>query len=278
VKKRLSIRKFAYATPFILLGAIWLIPILFQLTTSFKSLEETYLKTQTIFPKRWTLEAFHDAFTLIPLVRYYANSLIVAGIVTVCVLITSALAGYSFAKHRFFGKNILFLFILATMMVPFQVIMIPLYIIMKDIHLHNSFGGLILPGIGSAFGIFLMTQFMKTIPDDLIDAARIDGLNEVAVFSRIIVPLSMAATATLAIFTFLWNWDSFLWPLIVTDSEKLRTIPVGMVFFQQTAGGYTIKYPHVMAISILAMFPTTIIFLFLQRYFVKAITLTGIKG
>jgi multiple sugar transport system permease protein len=278
MKKWWTFRGFVYLCFFVLLAFVWLIPIVFQVTTSFKSLEETYLKVQTILPRRWTVQAFRDAFSMIPLVRYYMNSLIVAGIVTVSVLATSTLAAYSFAKHRFFGKQILFLFILATMMVPFQVVMIPLYIIMTNLHLHNSYAGLVLPGVGSAFGIFLMTQFMKTIPDDLIDAARIDGLNEVAVFSRIILPLSMAATATLAIFTFLWSWDSFLWPLVVTDSERLRTIPVGMVFFQQTAGGYTIKYPHVMAISILAMFPTTVIFLFLQRYFVKAITLTGIKG
>jgi len=275
MKKWWTFRGFVYLCFFVLLAFVWLIPIVFQVTTSFKSLEETYLKVQTILPRRWTVQAFRDAFSMIPLVRYYMNSLIVAGIVTVSVLATSTLAAYSFAKHRFFGKQILFLFILATMMVPFQVVMIPLYIIMTNLHLHNSYAGLVLPGVGSAFGIFLMTQFMKTIPDDLIDAARIDGLNEVAVFSRIILPLS---TATLAIFTFLWSWDSFLWPLVVTDSERLRTIPVGMVFFQQTAGGYTIKYPHVMAISILAMFPTTVIFLFLQRYFVKAITLTGIKG
>ena len=263
---------------FAIVAAVWLFPILFQVTTSFKSLEETYLAVQTVFPRTWTLRAFRDAFSLIPLVHFYMNSLIVAAVVTVCVLATSTLAAYSFAKHRFFGKTVLFLFILSTMMVPFQVVMIPLYIIMKNLHLHNSYAGLILPGIGSAFGIFLMTQFMKTIPDDLIDAARIDGVREIGIFWRVILPLSMAATATLAIFTFLWNWDSFLWPLIVTDSEKLRTLPVGMVFFQQTAGGYTIKYPHVMAISILAMFPTTVVFLFLQKYFVKAITLTGIKG
>jgi ABC-type glycerol-3-phosphate transport system permease component len=278
MKSRWTIGGSLYLFFFVVLAVVWLFPIVFQITTAFKSLEETYLKVQTVFPRRWTFKAFRDAFTLIPLVRYYLNSLIVAAIVTICVLITSSLAAYSFAKHRFFGRQVLFLFILATMMVPFQVVMIPLYIIMKNLRLHNSYAGLVLPGVGSAFGIFLMTQFIKTIPNDLIDAARIDGLAEFAVFMRVILPLSMAAIATLAIFTFLWNWDSFLWPLIVTDSERLRTIPVGMVFFQQTAGGYTVKYPHVMAISILAMFPTTVVFLFLQRYFVKAITLTGIKG
>jgi multiple sugar transport system permease protein len=210
-----------------------------------------------------------------PMGRFYWNSLYVATISTVAVLFTSSLGGYIFEKFRFPGKEILFVGIVATMMVPFPVRVIPLYIIFRDLGLLDTLAGLYVGALMSAYGIFLMRQFMKGIPGQLLDAARIDGSSEFRTFSQIVLPLCKPAMSALGIFHFMTEWDSFLWPLLVIDSVQRRTLPLGLAAYRHGFG--MLEWHKIMASAMLAMIPVLIVFLIGQRQFIEGITLTGIK-
>jgi multiple sugar transport system permease protein len=189
-------------------------------------------------------------------------------------LIFSSLAAYAFARLNFRGRNVLFLVVLATMMVPIQVLLIPSYLIVQSVGWQNTFQALIIPRMVSAFGIFLLRQFYLSIPRDLDEAAMIDGATRFGVWWRIILPLSRPALATLAIFAFLFSWNDFLWPLIVTDDPNMRTIQLGLVMFQ---GRYTTNWTLLMAGTVTATIPTILAFLFGQRQFIESIALSGVK-
>ncbi|MBA7542099.1 L-arabinose transport system permease protein AraQ [subsurface metagenome] len=206
--------------------------------------------------------------------RYYLNSVIVACSVTVFVLFTSSLAGFIFAKYDFAGKELLFLLVLSTMMIPFQVIMISLFMIMMWLHWIDRLRAMIVPGMVSAFGIFLMRQFISTIPNDLLDAARIDGYSDFGIYFRLIIPNIKPVLSALAIFTFMWSWNDFLWPLVITNSIRSRTLTVGLAMY--TLKWWT-QYNLVMAGSLLVIGPVVIVFLILQKKFVTGITLSGMK-
>jgi len=207
--------------------------------------------------------------------RYFLNSVVVALCTVVSVLFTSTLAGYAFAKFSFPGKRILFLFVLSTMMIPFQIRMVPLYIMVNSWKLSDTYTGLILPGLVDAFGIFLMRQFIASIPNDLIDAARIDGASEPGIFLRMILPLVQPALSALAIFTLIGNWEAFLWPLLITNKEYMRTLPIGLASF---SGRYLSRFDLQMAASTIAILPMIVMFFVLQRRFIQGVTLTGLKG
>jgi multiple sugar transport system permease protein len=262
----------------VLVSATILFPFYWTVLTSFKSVPETITMPPTFFPREPVgFSNYQEVLRRVPVLSFYRNSIIVASCVTLATLLTSSLAGYIFAKFDFFAKRFLFIAILATMMIPFQVIVIPVYIIFKNLGLLDTLWALIIPGLVSAYGIFLMRQFMKTIPDELIDAGRIDGCSEFGIFWRIVIPLCKPALSALGIFAFMASWDDFFWPLLVLRTQDRLTLPIGVNMFGSwfIAGNYT---PLIMAIATMAMLPVLVIFLIAQRQFIEGITLSGLKG
>jgi multiple sugar transport system permease protein len=210
-----------------------------------------------------------------PFGRYFFNSLIVGVCTTLLNVFFAALTGYGFAKYNFWGKNFLFISILSTLMIPFQAIMVPLFIIVRDFGWLNTYQGLIIPWAISAFGVFLMRQFILSIPNELMDAARIDGDSEFGIFWHVILPLSKTPLVTLAIFTFLDSWNNLLWPLIIITKTDMRTVSLGLTEFQTLHGT---AYNLLMAGSTIATIPILLLFIFLQRYFIRGVVLSGLKG
>jgi multiple sugar transport system permease protein len=258
------------------LGAIlMLLPFAYMISTSFKSLGEVFRTPIQWIPSELRWDNYETPLREHPIGRYFRNSFIVGFSVTLLNLLTCSLAGYSFAKFKYLGRDLLFGIVLATMMVPLASMIIPLFILVKNLGWVDSYLGLIIPAGTSAFGIFLMRQHMLAIPDDLLDAARLDGSSEPRIFFGIVLPMSRAALSSLAIFIFMWNWDSFFWPLLVTTDESYRTLPLGIALFESS---YGTNYPQLMAVAFLAMLPVLIVFLVLQRNFIEALTMSGIKG
>ena len=252
------------------------VPLYYMFTTSFKAEAEVFAMPVHWIPHSFLPQNYVDAFLAAPFPRYFWNSLLVAVIVVGSTVLFSALAGYGFAKFDFPGRRLAFLFILSTMMIPFQVLLIPLFVVVHQLGWTNSYAGLIIPGALSAFGVFLMRQACLTLPDELMDAARIDGAREVGIFIRIVLPLLKPAIATLAILTFLGSWNNFLWPLIVVTKDELFTLPVGMTVFQQPMQAP--YWTYIMAVSTVATLPVVIVFLLLQRYFIEGVVVSGLKG
>jgi alpha-1,4-digalacturonate transport system permease protein len=207
--------------------------------------------------------------------QYAINSIIIAVVSTVLAVSLNGLAGFAFAKYDFPGRTVLFYMVLATLMVPFQITMLPIYVTVAKLGLINSYWGVILPGTASAFGIFLIRQFMQSIPNELLDAARIDGCSEFGIFLRIVVPLSGSVLAVLAIFTFLFRWNDYLLPLLVLNRQQMFTLPIGITNF---IGEYRAEWSLVMAASLISILPTVALFLFFQRFFVRGIAMSGMKG
>jgi multiple sugar transport system permease protein len=260
---------------FLLAGAVvMLVPFYWTVITAFKIPAETITFPIIWIPSEITFEHLQKAWQANFLI-YYRNSTIVALAVLTGNIFTSTLAGFIFAKFDFPLKNLLFLLILSTTMVPFAVILIPLYLIITVfLHLKDTLWAMIIPALISPFGIFMMRQFIQTIPDELLDAARIDGASDWRVFWQMIMPLSRPALSALAIFHFIWIWNDFLWPLIVTDSDRSRTLPIGVVLF---AFQRWQQYNVVIAGSLLIVIPLVIFYFIFQRAFVQGIVLTGMK-
>lgn len=256
-------------------AALILMPFAYMISTAFKTRGEVFSQPVQWIPKQVNLNNFRDALAAYPITRYFWNSVIVGVSVTLLNLVTCSLAGYGFAKFSFVGRNLLFGIVLATMMIPLSSMIIPLFLIVKWLGWVDTYWGLILPAGTSAFGIFLMRQHMASIPEDLLDAARLDGAGEPRIFASIVLPLSKTALSSLAIFIFMWNWDSVLWPLLVATGDRYRTLPLGVALFESS---YGTNYPQLMAVALLAMLPVLIVFLVLQRNFVEAMTLSGVKG
>jgi ABC-type glycerol-3-phosphate transport system permease component len=258
-----------------LLGALLMLaPFIWMLSTSFKPRAETISFPPALLPKHWTLQNYVDVFDRLNIGRLYVNTLVVSLTKTVIMVYTSTLLGYVFGKFQFRGRDTLFLLLLSTMILPFEVYMIPLYVMMVDANLGNTWLALIVPYIFSAWAMFLFRQFMYSIPNDLIDAARIDGASESYIFHRIILPLARAALATLISFYFMWNWNDFLWPLIVIADSDKQMLPVGLATF---ANEVSSDYGVVMAGASLAIIPVLIVFTFMQRQIIQGIALTGLK-
>jgi multiple sugar transport system permease protein len=255
---------------------IFCIPVYFMVTTSVKAEAEVFALPIHWIPREFKPENYPGAFATAPFGRYFYNSVVVALATVASTLFFSALAGYGFAKFDFPGKNLAFLFVLSTMMIPFQILLIPLYVVVYNLGWTNNYAGLIVPGALSAFGVFLMRQFCLTLPEELLDAARIDGCGETGIFWRIVLPLLKPALASLAIITFLGSWNNFLWPLIVVNKSNLFTLPVGMTVFSQP-----MRAPYwtfIMAVSTVATVPVVIVFVALQKYFIQGVVISGMKG
>jgi multiple sugar transport system permease protein len=230
-----------------------------------------------LWPSEWRWSNFTLPFKQTAFERYYLNSVVVGISVTALNVVTCTLAGYSFAKFSYRGRNLLFFLVLATLMIPLEVIYVPLYALVYKLGWVNSFWGLIIPSGTSAFGIFLMRQSMESVPDELIDAARIDGAGELRILRSVVAPMMVSPMAALALFIFMANWDSHLWPLLVASDDAHRTLPVGLAAMQANNLGSS-GIPTMMAAAVLALLPTLVLFLVLQRKFVEGVTMTaGIK-
>lgn len=257
-------------------SVVMVMPLVWMLSTASKPLEETLLPEFYLIPQKFSLfQNIHEAFTVVPMGLYFRNSIFVSVVVTVGRVILCAMAGYSFAKFTYPGRNQLFALVLSTMMIPFYVVVIPLYIVVYSLGWLNTLTALIVPGFITAFGIFLMRQFMLGVPTELIDAARIDGASEPHIFWRIVLPLTKPALATLSILTFITIWDDYVWPLLVITDSELLTIPLGLSLFRDE---YVTSYNLLMAAALIGLIPTYALFLFFQRQFVEGVTLSGIKG
>lgn len=260
----------------LIIGAVWmLLPLAWMTSAAFKPMSEIIQVPPTWIPKHFTLDNIKEVFKQIPFARYFLNSIVTTGVIVLSVLLTSTMAGYGFAKFNFKGKRILFLLILSSLMIPFQVRMIPLYQIAQHLKIVDTYLGVVFPWLFDAMGVFLMNQFMLTIPNELIEAARIDGASEGRIFFTIVIPQLKPAISALAIFTFSWSWEEFLWPLIVTNSDRVRTLPVGLQYFSEQ---YGINIHWQMAGAFVAILPVLIVFFIMQKQFVEGITLTGLKG
>lgn len=228
-----------------------------------------------LLPAHPTLDNFAQVLTRTQFPRWFGNSLIVAALTTLSVAFFDSLVGYTLAKLRFPGRSLIFVMILATLMIPTEMLVIPWYVMSSGYHWINTYWGIMFPGLISAFGIFLIRQFMSGVPDELLDAGRIDGVTEFGLYWRIALPQIKPAMAALCIFTFLGNWNAFLWPLIVIQTGNMRTLPVGIALFSGEAGS---SWNLIMAASALAVLPVLAVFALLQRQIIEGITLTGLRG
>jgi len=253
---------------------LMLVPFYWMLSTSFKLESDVFAYPPEWIPDPATINNYIDIWTRLPFARFVINSVFVALLTTVCSVFFCTLAGYAFSKLRFPGRDKIFFVLLLTLMVPFQVNLIPLYKIMDLFKWIDTYLALVVPGIASVFGIFLMRQYIAAIPDELLDFARVDGCSEFGIFWRIILPLSLPGVSTLAIFTFMESWNSFLWPMIVTNSMDMRTLPVGVALLQEY---HTTNWTQIMAGSTVAALPMIIVFLFMQRQFIEGLTAGAVK-
>lgn len=259
---------------FLFIGAvIMMTPIIFMFSASFKYNDQIY--DLALFSSDFTLDNYIYIIENTDFINWLLNSLFVSLFTTFCVLFFDSLVGYTLAKFKFNGQKIVFIAILSTLMIPTEMLVIPWYIIAQNFGLLDSYLGLILPGIMTGFGVFLMKQFFEGVPDDYLEAARIDGVGEFTIFIRIALPLVTPALSALAIFTFLGNWTAFLWPLIVSSSAEIFTVPVGLASF---SGEFQSDWELIMTGAALATLPTLLVFLILQRYIIRGVVLGGLKG
>jgi multiple sugar transport system permease protein len=259
-----------------------LVPLLWMLVTSLQTPDEAQQFPPVLIPSELRWQNYSDAFAAAPFGRFFLNSAIVAIVVVVSNVLLCSLAGYAFARLQFPGRRFLFAILMVTLMVPFQVTMIPEFLIVKWLGLHVSpslgidhLGALILPNLVTAFGIFFLRQFFRTIPVELEEAARIDGTSRIGVLFKIVLPLSLPALSTLAALTFLDSWNNFMWPLIVVNSQENMTLPLGLTVFQ---GAHATQWTLLMAGNVMSLLPMLVVFFAAQRYFVRSVAATGLKG
>jgi multiple sugar transport system permease protein len=255
-------------------AAIILLPFLWMLGTSFKPESDVFGYPLRLQPTHPTLSNYAAIWHDLPFLRLILNSVVFAGGVTACSLFFDSLAAYALSRLRFPGRNLAFYLVLATLMVPFQVTLVPVFQLIFQFHWLNTYQGLIVPRATSAFGIFLLRQFFVTVPRELDEAARIDGASEWYIYRRIMLPLAKPALATLAVFYFMNNWNDFLWPLVMTSSTTMRNLPAGLTLF---AGQYVVEHGVLMAGAVISLLPLAVAFVLAQRYFVRGIATTGIK-
>ncbi|MEH7417259.1 carbohydrate ABC transporter permease [Neobacillus drentensis] len=274
-KKKVSVSE--YIIHLLLLAGVIVVafPFLWMILSSLKSLPDFY--SFSFWPSKLDFSGYKFIFQETDFLQWYLNSIIIGAIVTLSCLVFNSLIGYTLAKHQFMGAKAILILILSTLMIPTEMLIIPWYIMGTKVNLIDSYLGIMFPGLIEAFGIFLMRQFMLGIPNDLLDAARIDGMGEFKIFWRIALPQVKPALSALGIITFLGNWNAYLWPVIVISTDKMRTLPVGISLYATgDAGG--IQWNTIMGMSTLAIIPMIIVFLLFQRRIVEGITLTGVKG
>lgn len=273
--KGAKVRRALLYVVMIVLSLTMLVPFVWMISASLKYEGDVFTFPIQWIPENIRWENYADVFERIPFATYYRNSLIVAGSITLLQVITCSMSAYSLSKIDYPERNKIFLTYLCTLMVPYQVIMIPQFLVIKNLHLVDTLASVILIAAFSAFGVFLFRQFFLSIPDSISDAARVDGCSEFQIYARIIMPLSKPAIASLVIFTFVSAWNDFLGPLIYLNSDSVKTIQLGI---QSFASIYNTEYALIMAAATMAIVPIIIIFLLCQDKFIEGIASTGVKG
>lgn len=275
MKMRITAGK-AVAALLLILGAlVFVYPFLWMLLTSFKLEKDVLTFPPSLINRTFTLDGYVGIWTRVPFFRYFLNTAAFATGVTAVSLLLDTMAGYAFARLRFRGRNALFLLVLVTLMIPFQVIMVPLYYEVFKLGLLNTYLGLILPRATNAFGIFMMRQFFVSLPTGLEEAARIDGCSEFKIFHSIMLPLCRPAVISLAIFHFMYNWNDLLYPLVLVTGSDMYTLSSGLAMFM---GTHVVEYALLMAGGVLTLLPIFIAYCGAQKYFIKGIAMTGMKG
>ncbi|EGP5616578.1 carbohydrate ABC transporter permease [Enterococcus faecium] len=273
-RKAVSGKKIIRTISMLVILLVIAFPFLWLIISSFKHEKDIISFPPRIFADSYTLDNYIKVWTTIPLLDYIKNTVIFAGGTVITSVFFDSLAGYAFARMRFKGKSVLFYFVLLTMMIPFQVFMIPLFIEVNLLGMLDTYAGLIIPRMTTAFGIFVMRSFFITLPDSLEEAARIDGLSEFNIFLKIMLPLSKPTLLSLGIFTLMNSWNDLLYPLILTSSSKMRTLPAGLALF---TGQNISFYGPVMAGTVISMLPLLVVYIFAQKYFVQGTAMSGMK-
>lgn len=258
-----------------LTAVMWILPILWMISTSFKPETMVMQDVPHWIPEVFTLDNYKGVLERASLFRWFFNSVVVASLATVGVVLMDAMAGYAFARLRFPGRDLIFALVIATMMVPAQVTMIPLFFMLNEMSLLNTHLALVLPRLGVAIGVFMLRQFFLSIPVELEEAALIDGCSRYRIFFQIVLPLAKPSLSALGILTFVWAWNDFMWPLIVVSSKKMYTLPIGL---STLVGYYGREYGIQMAGAFIASVPVLIVFFVFQKQFIKGVALSGLKG
>jgi alpha-1,4-digalacturonate transport system permease protein len=258
----------------IALSLVVLIPVIWFILSSFKDIIDLSSRPPKILPTRWAFENYSQAFQMYDYMRYFMNSVFVTVVATLLTLIINSMAAFAFAKYNFRGRDGLFVLTLAMIMIPLQVILIPMYLVVSSLGLVNTYWGMIIPAAATPTGVFVIRQYMLTIPDELIESARIDGAGEFRIYARIMLPLARPALAVIAIFSILWRWNDFLWPLLIAQTERLYTLPVALALLN---GQLVVPYNVVLAMSVMSIIPVLFMFVFMQRQIIQGIAHTGLK-
>lgn len=275
MQKESIFRKILRYILLILIVIVFLGPFLWMVFTSFKPLAETLRLPPTLFPETWLVKNYSDAWQSGPFLQYTKNSIIVTFSVVILQLLTIIPAAYAFAKMDFTGKKVLFSSILVTMMIPAQLIFLPVYLMFSKVNLINTYWSLILPWASSAFGIFLLRQRFKQVPDEIVEAAILDNTPTWKIIYKIMLPQARGTVVTIALFTFISEWNDYFWPLVMTSNDEVRTLPLGVSMLKSTLDG--IQWNTVMAGNVILILPIVIIYLIAQKEIIKAMTYSGIK-
>jgi multiple sugar transport system permease protein len=257
------------------LAIVMIVPMVWMVITSVETLSETRHFPPIIVPSGIRWQNYTDVLQQAPFTRWFLNTLVVTVVVVAGNLLFCSLAGYAFARIKFFGREVAFVLVLATLMIPFQVIIIPTFIIVRKLGLIDTLGALIVPNLAGAFGIFLLRQFFRSLPIELEEAARIDGASRLGVLFKIVLPLSGPVLATVAVVTFLWTWNDFLWPLVTLYSPNNMTLQLGLTTFQ---GAHSTNTHLLMAANVMSVLPVLFLFFVAQRFFIRGIATSGLKG
>lgn len=259
----------------LLVGLITVFPFIWMILSSFKSNEEISALKQTLLPQNFTLENYTSLQSNFNFLRYFGNSVLVAVIVTVLVVYISCICGFVLSKYEFKGKNILFGFVMMTMMIPWSVTIISRYTMFMEAGLQDTYLSLIIPVMVSGFGIFMMKQDITALPDELLEAARIDGANEFKIFHQIVLPMCKNSISAIAIFQFLWVWEDYLWPYLMIDSEEKQLLAVGLTMFN---GRYATDYGGLFAATVISIVPVLVVYTIFQKRFVEGVAAGAVKG
>jgi alpha-1,4-digalacturonate transport system permease protein len=249
-------------------------PLYWMFATAVRPKKEIFGGGLDLVPSTFVWSNFSDAWNKLPWDQFYINSLAIVAIAVPVTVFINLLAGYTFAKYKFPGRDILFLLMISTLMIPIQVIMVPEFLIVAKLGWVNTWWGVLVPRAAEAFGLFMVRQFMVSIPDELIEAARLDGAGEFTIFRRVVLPLSWPVIAVLSIFTFMWRWNDFAWPLVVLQNQSSYTVPLGLNLMK---GQYFTDWTGLMSMSLLSIIPIMLVFVVFQRYFIQGIASTGLK-
>lgn len=271
----MKVRVFALNATLAVVGVIIVLPFFWMILSAFKSNAEIVGFEQSFWPREWTVQNFISIQTKLDFFRLFGNSVFLSVTITALSVYTSLVGGFVFAKYRFRGRGVLFAVILSTMMVTWAVVIIPRYTMFREIGLTDSYASIIIPAVISAFGIFMMRQSMDAVPDEILEAARIDGASEWFIFHRIVAPMCVNAISALSIFIFLWVWEDYLWPYLMISSEEKQVLAVGLTTFN---GQYSTDYGGLFAATTLAIVPVMIVYVVFQRRFIAGAASAALKG